>query len=155
MGYIQKKEPVFLLNLSLFSSSSFSLLVGLFYICVLHCLPLSNFWIITNATAWRIILSGGLGILLKNQSSSEFWTNYFLQNGKTRQEAFAQWKALYNFVLSMTGVRLLYSFSRSWFFFSIIFVIFRFKLYIDHSLNIYCFILHINYSLINILCIVP
>ena len=57
-----------------------------------------------HALFWRVVYSVGIGYLLRRQSIDESWTNHFLKQGKTRQDAFEQWKRVYNFVMTITYV---------------------------------------------------
>jgi len=36
--------------------------------------------------------SAGLGIILKRQSDTKFWTMHYIKYGYSTQEAFANWK---------------------------------------------------------------
>lgn len=50
---------------------------------------------------WRAIFCGILGYVLGRQDQSQFWTRYHQQRGRSITEAFANWKAIYNFALLM------------------------------------------------------
>eukprot|EP00048_Salpingoeca_helianthica_P023236 m.23182 g.23182 ORF g.23182 m.23182 type:complete len:691 (+) comp8435_c0_seq1:180-2252(+) len=101
-GYVTDKEPVFLLNLDLTSAHGISLIFTLFYVTLFHLMDLDVGWCIVHALVWRAVYAVGCGALLRRQSRDEFWTSHFLKQGKTRQDAFEQWKRLYNFVLTVT-----------------------------------------------------
>eukprot|EP00047_Mylnosiga_fluctuans_P004086 m.232631 g.232631 ORF g.232631 m.232631 type:complete len:714 (+) comp12387_c0_seq1:48-2189(+) len=101
-GYISNKEPIFVLNMDLTSAHSISLCLTLFYVVVLHLTDIGNHWLIIHAVFWRVVYNIGCGYLLRRQSTDELWTGYFIKNGRTRQEAFEQWKRLYNIIMTIT-----------------------------------------------------
>lgn len=59
---------------------------------------------IVQAFAWRAIHSLGNGAILRAQSNHKFFTRHFIKWGGGVQEAFQNWKSLYNLTLSMTYV---------------------------------------------------
>lgn len=90
-------------NLDITSAHGISLLVTLIYACAFHMIDMDVWWYILHALTWRVVLVGGCGYLLRRQSVEEFWTRYFINQGRSRQEAFEQWKRLYNFVTTLTA----------------------------------------------------
>ncbi|KAH8920071.1 hypothetical protein BT69DRAFT_1284313 [Atractiella rhizophila] len=60
--------------------------------------------IFANAFFWRIFLSFGLGVMLRAQSTSKWLVRQFLKNygGGAVEEAFRNWKSIYNLSLCMT-----------------------------------------------------
>eukprot|EP00050_Salpingoeca_kvevrii_P005840 m.285929 g.285929 ORF g.285929 m.285929 type:complete len:641 (-) comp11478_c0_seq1:387-2309(-) len=101
-GLVSEKEPVFLHNFDLKSSHGISLIVSLVYMTVFHFLPIDDNWYIAHAVIWRIIYSGGLGVILYLQSKHKWWTNHYTSIGLSVEEAFRNWKSSYNFVLTLT-----------------------------------------------------
>ncbi|KAI8093518.1 phospholipid methyltransferase-domain-containing protein [Halteromyces radiatus] len=57
-----------------------------------------------QAFFWRIIHSYGLGALLRAQSQDKFFTRHFVKWGGGVQEAFHNWKSIYNLSLCMTYI---------------------------------------------------
>lgn len=57
-----------------------------------------------QAVAWRLLYSVGIGFLLKSQSENQLFTKHFLRNGGSVREAFASWKNIYNYALTMSYV---------------------------------------------------
>ena len=53
---------------------------------------------------WRLLHTFGIGIVLRWQSQDKFWTKHFIRHGYNAQEAFANWKSLYNLTMTMTHV---------------------------------------------------
>ena len=86
------------------------------YILVASCLPIMSHRAtlalhFAHACAWCIFHSFGLGLLLRAQSQSKFLVRHFLKNypypvndkgDGAVQEAFTNWKSLYNMSLCMT-----------------------------------------------------
>ena len=97
-------------------ASDFMLLLVIIYPLVLSLLPtLSSQAVIVlhfvHACAWCIFHCFGLGLLLRAQSENKFIVGHFLKNYHyppndggmgAIQEAFANWKSLYNLSLCMT-----------------------------------------------------
>ncbi|KAG6333073.1 hypothetical protein ID866_6015 [Astraeus odoratus] len=115
-----RRDVVILQNLDLLRSSDAMLVLLIFYLCVASCLPiLSHNMTLTlhfaHACSWCIFHSLGLGLLLRAQSQSKFIVRHFLKNyhypphdngDGAVQEAFANWKAIYNMSLCMTYISL-------------------------------------------------
>ncbi|KAI8073022.1 phospholipid methyltransferase-domain-containing protein [Gongronella butleri] len=57
-----------------------------------------------QAFFWRIVHSYGLGALLRLQSQRKFFTRHFVKWGGGVQEAFQNWKSIYNLSLCMTYI---------------------------------------------------
>jgi phosphatidylethanolamine N-methyltransferase len=103
-GYFRKDLIVFK-NLDPFRSSDLFIMVIAFYCLMLNVLNLHwgfylgydlQLYVInlcSQAIAWRLVHSFGLGFILYLQSKDHYWTNHFLKNGFTKQFAFEQWKA--------------------------------------------------------------
>ncbi|KDQ55966.1 hypothetical protein JAAARDRAFT_36757 [Jaapia argillacea MUCL 33604] len=118
-----RKDSIFLWNIDLMRSSDFLLTLLLFYIVTLTILPpLSPAGTISlhfaHSLAWVLFNSFGLGWVLKEQSERKWFVRHFLKHyhypqergaggnddrGKAAvQEAFGNWKNLYNLSLTMT-----------------------------------------------------
>ena len=92
------------------------LVLLLFYISVTPCLPIMSRRAtlalhFAHASAWCIFHSFGLGLLLRAQSRFKFLVRHFMKNyaypvsdncDGAVQEAFTNWKSLYNMSLCMT-----------------------------------------------------
>ncbi|KAI9019983.1 phospholipid methyltransferase-domain-containing protein [Phycomyces nitens] len=59
---------------------------------------------ISQAFIWRIFHSYGLGTLLRLQSTEKIFTRHFIKWGGGVQEAFQNWKSIYNLSLCMTYI---------------------------------------------------
>ncbi|KAI6148071.1 phospholipid methyltransferase-domain-containing protein [Pisolithus tinctorius] len=115
-----RRDVVILHNIDLLRSSDFMLVLLIFYLCVMSCLPtLSHRTTLmlhfVHACAWCTFHSFGLGLLLRAQSQSKFIVGHFLKNyhyppndngDGAVQEAFTNWKAIYNTSLCMTYISL-------------------------------------------------
>ena len=92
------------------------LVLLIFYISVASCLPILSHRAtlalhFAHASVWCIFHSVGLGLLLQAQSQSKFLVRHFMKNytypvndngDGAVQEAFTNWKSLYNMSLCMT-----------------------------------------------------
>lgn len=92
------------------------LVLLIFYTSVASCLPAMSHRAMlalhfAHASAWCIFHSIGLGLLLRAQCQSKFLVRHFLKNYPypvndngdcAVQEAFTNWKSLYNMSLCMT-----------------------------------------------------
>ncbi|EPB87815.1 hypothetical protein HMPREF1544_05344 [Mucor circinelloides 1006PhL] len=59
---------------------------------------------IVQAFFWRALHSLGNGAILRSQSNNKFFTRHFIKWGGSVQEAFQNWKSIYNLTLCMTYV---------------------------------------------------
>ncbi|KIJ61193.1 hypothetical protein HYDPIDRAFT_183320 [Hydnomerulius pinastri MD-312] len=129
-----RRDVVVFHNIDLLRSSDAMLILLIFYLFVAFCLPaLSHKATLAlhfiHACAWCIFHSVGLGLLLRAQSRSKFLVRHFLkhyhyplgdQGDSAVQEAFTNWKSLYNLSLCMTYTSLVglawktYSFPKTW-----------------------------------------
>ncbi|KAI8085944.1 phospholipid methyltransferase-domain-containing protein [Gilbertella persicaria] len=57
---------------------------------------------IFQAFFWRSVYSFGNGVILRSQSNNKFFTRHFIKWGGGAQEAFRNWKSIYNFTLCMS-----------------------------------------------------
>ena len=88
----------------------------IFYLCVASCLPIMSHRAtlvlhFVHACSWCLFHSFGLGHLLRAQSQSKYIVRHFLKNyhypphdtgDGAVQEAFTNWKGIYNLSLCMT-----------------------------------------------------
>ncbi|CAO3653496.1 unnamed protein product [Mucor hiemalis] len=63
-----------------------------------------TFIAIAQAFFWRAVYSLGAGAILRSQSNNKFFTRHFIKWGGGVQEAFQNWKSIYNLTLCMTYV---------------------------------------------------
>ncbi|KAI6103019.1 phospholipid methyltransferase-domain-containing protein [Pisolithus sp. B1] len=115
-----RRDVVILQNIDLLRSSDVMLVLLILYLGVASCLPtLSHRTTLVlhfvHACAWCTFHSFGLGLLLRAQSQSKFIVRHFLKNyhypsndngDGAVQEAFTNWKAIYNMSLCMTYISL-------------------------------------------------
>lgn len=108
--------PRLLTSCRLPSATDFSLVLLLAYAVLPTFLPVlsptSNWFLaayFTHALAWRLFHSFGLGIILKKQSENRWFVRHFVKHyhypsGEEGavEEAFANWKVIYNLSLCMT-----------------------------------------------------
>ncbi|KAF8890763.1 phosphatidylethanolamine N-methyltransferase [Infundibulicybe gibba] len=113
-----RRDTVVLKNVDLFRSNDAMLVLIIFYAVVLSLLPrLSDFFILKlhfmHALVWTLLHYFGLGLLLKAQSKNKFLVRHFIKNYYYPQhegakgaieDAFSNWKAIYNLSLCMTYV---------------------------------------------------
>eukprot|EP01126_Amoeba_proteus_P060493 TRINITY_DN8002_c0_g1_i16.p1 TRINITY_DN8002_c0_g1~~TRINITY_DN8002_c0_g1_i16.p1 ORF type:complete len:315 (+),score=48.59 TRINITY_DN8002_c0_g1_i16:693-1637(+) len=98
-GYFRKDMIVFK-NFDMFRSSDLSCTLAIIYNLIFLCIDLPALFYVFHAIFWRLIHSGLLGLVLRWQSNSSFWTNHFL----SKHEAFEEWKRIFNFSLTMNYV---------------------------------------------------
>ncbi|KAM0745695.1 hypothetical protein T439DRAFT_307542 [Meredithblackwellia eburnea MCA 4105] len=109
-----RKDLLVFKNFDIFRYTDFSILLVFFYSTTFFLLPaltLSNNTLIglsfANALLWRLFHSVGLGLVLKKQSEKKWVVRHFLkhyhyeQEGGAVEEAFANWKGIYNLSLGM------------------------------------------------------
>jgi phosphatidylethanolamine N-methyltransferase len=109
-----RKDVVVLSNIDLFRSTDFMLVLLLTYTVVPMLLPsLSGRPLLIayflHALAWRLFHSFGLGTILSKQSENKWFVRHFVKHFHYPQgeqgaveEAFNNWKVLYNVSLCMT-----------------------------------------------------
>ncbi|KAH7924203.1 hypothetical protein BV22DRAFT_1196127 [Leucogyrophana mollusca] len=116
-----RRDTVVLQNVDLLRSSDAMLVLVIFYLLVASVLPTLSHQAtlalhFAHACAWAIFHSFGLGLLLRAQSESKFMVRHFLKHyhyptndhGQGAvQEAFTNWKSLYNLSLCMTYTSLI------------------------------------------------
>ena len=104
-GYFRSvKECIFLFNLSLSRVADISLVLLVTYNIILCILSVQRWFFVSNVIFWRLFQTLGLGFLLYYQGRDRSWTNRFLQEGKTNQDAFQCWKMLYNMAYTMNVI---------------------------------------------------
>ncbi|KAI8996321.1 phospholipid methyltransferase-domain-containing protein [Trametes punicea] len=111
-----RKDTVFLINVDLLRATDFQLVLLMLYALASVFVPsLSTSGVLTlhfmHALAWCLFHSFGLGLLLRAQSQNKFLVRHFLKHyhypqddrGQGAvQEAFQNWKAIYNVSMTMT-----------------------------------------------------
>jgi phosphatidylethanolamine N-methyltransferase len=98
-GYFEKRELVLFRNFSLLRGSEILLLACLAYVTAVWALTRSMTAMVIQYAVWRVVLSGGLGWALREQSLHQRWTHQF---GSSRR-AFDSWKVVYNTVVTTTN----------------------------------------------------
>jgi phosphatidylethanolamine N-methyltransferase len=106
MGYF-RSDLIFAKNFNIFRSSDFLLVLSIIYTVGLYFADIHIFWYVFHALAWRAFHSGVLGYILHMQSTSNYWVNFFEERATQKQEAFAEWKRLYNASITMTYVTMI------------------------------------------------
>ncbi|KAL4071616.1 phospholipid methyltransferase-domain-containing protein [Scleroderma yunnanense] len=115
-----RRDAVILHNIDLFRSSDSMLVLLVFYLSVASFLPVMSHRAtlvlhFAHACVWCIFHSFGLGLLLRAQSRSKYIVRHFLKNyhyppndngGAAVQEAFTNWKGIYNLSMCMTYLSL-------------------------------------------------
>ncbi|CAK7221003.1 phosphatidylethanolamine N-methyltransferase [Sporothrix curviconia] len=95
-------------NLDLFRSIDYSvILLGgyLFFLTVMT--PNTPLWqglSLFHAIGWRLWYSVGLGMILRRQSASKWFTRHFLKYGESADEAWRQWKGMYHISMAMCHI---------------------------------------------------
>ncbi|GAO50937.1 hypothetical protein G7K_5056-t1 [Saitoella complicata NRRL Y-17804] len=75
---------------------------------------------VLQAFFWRLVHSFGLGLVLSAQSRGKRWTRHFIKHGETAEDAWCQWKGVYNLSLCMVYASFgavvwkLWSFPQDW-----------------------------------------
>ncbi|KAI5984623.1 phospholipid methyltransferase-domain-containing protein [Pisolithus albus] len=115
-----RRDVVILQNIDFLRSSDVMLVLLIVYLGVASCLPILSHRTtlvlhFVHACVWCTFHSFGLGLLLRAQSRSKFIVRHFLKNyhyppndngDGAVQEAFTNWKAIYNMSLCMTYISL-------------------------------------------------
>jgi len=102
-----RKDLIVFQNFSILRSSDVFMLVIIIYSVVLHLMNLNPWFYVGHAIVWRLWHSGINGYLLYIQSKEKWWTNLFARFGSNNQQAFEEWKRLFNMSLTMTYVTFL------------------------------------------------
>eukprot|EP01104_Vermistella_antarctica_P009439 TRINITY_DN242_c1_g1_i1.p1 TRINITY_DN242_c1_g1~~TRINITY_DN242_c1_g1_i1.p1 ORF type:complete len:800 (-),score=263.30 TRINITY_DN242_c1_g1_i1:68-2323(-) len=100
-GYFRRDLIVFK-NFNPFRSSDLFILVIICYVVFLFFLDLHPAVYVAHAILWRLVHSFGLGLVLHFQSLDNDWIRAYLERGLTKQEAFENWKRVYNMSLTVT-----------------------------------------------------
>ncbi|CAO3624925.1 unnamed protein product [Cunninghamella blakesleeana] len=102
-----RRDMIVFKNFDFFRSTDLVSLIVMAYSIILPLLLPSRIGIIFSvghAFLWRIIHSYGLGAILRAQSQEKFLTRHFVKWGGGVQEAFQNWKSIYNLSLCMTYI---------------------------------------------------
>eukprot|EP00052_Salpingoeca_macrocollata_P015204 m.120766 g.120766 ORF g.120766 m.120766 type:complete len:752 (-) comp19598_c0_seq2:51-2306(-) len=103
-GYIEHKEPMFVFNIDIKTSRGVMIVMLLAHTALLHCMGLNEWWYFAHALAWRLAYTGISSYILYRQYKEGWWNNLFVKEGKSKQEAFAHWKAIFNYLLTGTYI---------------------------------------------------
>ena len=98
------RDLVLFKNLDPFRAADLFLLIIIAYTLTCYFIPFPKGYFVFQTICWRLIHTYGLGWILYKQGQTRFWTRHFIKFGGTKQEAFAQWKSLYNMTLVMSYV---------------------------------------------------
>ncbi|KAG0168996.1 phosphatidylethanolamine N-methyltransferase [Apophysomyces sp. BC1034] len=118
-----RRDLIVFKNFDLCRSTDLVSAFVMFYALVLPLLipgKLGVVFAVLQALLWRIFHTCGLGWLLRAQSANKFLTRHFVKWGGGAQEAFKNWKSLFNLSLCMTYVTFfaacwkMYSFPEDW-----------------------------------------
>lgn len=102
-GYFRKDLIVFYNFNPLRSSDIFMLLIMLYSVMTVF-MDLHPIFYIVQAVIWRCVHSFGLGYILYCQSFDKGWIATYFEKGYTKQQAFRNWKKIFNLSLTMTWV---------------------------------------------------
>jgi len=97
----QQREPILFYNLEPFKNPDDLFLVVITLYAMFTSLTASFYVAIGHAVFWRIVHHLGMGYILYGQSKNESFTKRFAKSGGTSQQAFAFFKKLYNFSLTI------------------------------------------------------
>eukprot|EP01113_Clastostelium_recurvatum_P001576 TRINITY_DN10642_c0_g1_i5.p1 TRINITY_DN10642_c0_g1~~TRINITY_DN10642_c0_g1_i5.p1 ORF type:complete len:772 (-),score=167.47 TRINITY_DN10642_c0_g1_i5:94-2361(-) len=100
--YFKATDLVVLKNFFVLRSGDMFTLVILSYTIAMALFNLPSWFYILQLLVWRFIHSFALGYILHLQSTEGWWNTQFSRKGYTKQEAFENWKSLYNLTLLMT-----------------------------------------------------
>ncbi|KAI8374871.1 phospholipid methyltransferase-domain-containing protein [Blakeslea trispora] len=101
------RDMILLKNFDLFQSNDIASALLVIHAVIVPWLidpKWSVLFTMAQAVFWRMFYSVGLGFLLYLQSKSKWLTRYFIKWGSGPQEAFKNWKAVYNLSCCMTYV---------------------------------------------------
>ncbi|KAK4693187.1 phosphatidylethanolamine N-methyltransferase, partial [Lecanoromycetidae sp. Uapishka_2] len=92
-------------NIDLHRVTDISVILLQIYILALMVLtPSTPFYqalFVSNAVAWRLWYSMGVGYILNRQSTHKRWTRHFLKYGESTEEAWRQWKGTYHIAMTL------------------------------------------------------
>lgn len=104
-GYFQKKDDLIIFfNLDIYRASDLFLILITLQEVVFALLNLNSAFYITQVVVYRLLLTFGLGYILYRQSKDEAYTKHFISKGRTKQQAFENWKRIYNMALTINHV---------------------------------------------------
>ncbi|KAG2173606.1 hypothetical protein INT43_005024 [Umbelopsis isabellina] len=103
-----RRDLIVFKNFDLFRSTDFASLLVMIYAAYTPLFAMSGSagvtYAVGQAFVWRVFHSYVLGGLLHRQSKDKFITRHFLKWGGTVQDAYNNWKSVYNLSLCMTYV---------------------------------------------------
>lgn len=104
-GYFQKKDDLIIFfNLDIYRASDLFLILITIQEILLSILNLHSAFYIIQVVIYRLLLTVGLGYILYKQSKYEAYTKHFISKGRTKQQAFENWKRIYNMALTINHV---------------------------------------------------
>eukprot|EP01102_Stenamoeba_stenopodia_P009549 TRINITY_DN2829_c0_g1_i1.p1 TRINITY_DN2829_c0_g1~~TRINITY_DN2829_c0_g1_i1.p1 ORF type:complete len:753 (-),score=210.08 TRINITY_DN2829_c0_g1_i1:210-2468(-) len=99
-----RRDLIVFKNFDPWRSSDIFMALIIAYSSVLTFCNLNPAFYVMQVIFWRVIHSFGLGYILLKQSNNKLWVLSFLRRGATKQEAFENWKRIYNLSLTLTWV---------------------------------------------------
>ncbi|KAF7723905.1 phosphatidylethanolamine N-methyltransferase [Apophysomyces ossiformis] len=102
-----RRDLIVFKNFDLCRSTDLVSVLVMFYALVMPLLipgKVGVLFAVLQALGWRVFHTCGLGWLLRAQSANKFLTRHFLKWGGGAQEAFKNWKSLFNLSLCMTYI---------------------------------------------------
>lgn len=103
-NYFQGADLILLKNFFILRSADLFTLILILFTILFNLLPLPPYFYIVMVLFWRAVHSFGLGFILHLQASKGWWTRKFLERGETKQQAFENWKSIFNLSLVMNHV---------------------------------------------------
>eukprot|EP00004_Rigifila_ramosa_P025899 TRINITY_DN7860_c0_g1_i1.p1 TRINITY_DN7860_c0_g1~~TRINITY_DN7860_c0_g1_i1.p1 ORF type:complete len:759 (-),score=183.84 TRINITY_DN7860_c0_g1_i1:16-2109(-) len=103
----RRSDLIIFKNFNPFRAVDFSLAALVLQACSMLLTDLPRGAYLGQALAWRVLHNVGLGYILWRQSRSSFWTERFLAQQVSKQEAFGHWKQIYNTSFTMNVVSFL------------------------------------------------
>lgn len=99
-----RRDLIIFKNFDPWRSSDIFMVLIIAYSSVLTFCNLNPAFYVIQVILWRAFHSFGLGYILHKQSNNKLWVLSFLKRGATKQEAFENWKRIYNLSLTLTWV---------------------------------------------------
>eukprot|EP00761_Pharyngomonas_kirbyi_P000699 gb/GECH01000699.1/.p1 GENE.gb/GECH01000699.1/~~gb/GECH01000699.1/.p1 ORF type:complete len:624 (+),score=118.98 gb/GECH01000699.1/:1-1872(+) len=100
----RKQDLIIFFNLDIFRASDIFLIIITIYNVGLLFVSLNPWFYIIHSYVWRLFHNGVLGYVLHRQSKEGWWTQHWISKGKTTQQAFENWKRIYNLSLTMNYI---------------------------------------------------
>jgi len=99
-----RRDLIVFKNFDPFRSADVLTTIILINTCGVYFMNLPTWFYFVQAACWRTFHSIILGFVLQKQSKEKFWTKHYIKYGFSAQDAFSNWKSIYNCSLTMTHV---------------------------------------------------